>query len=255
LEIAQLQKGLVLVFCGNEIIEEGAGFGVPIVKYSDNTYFSSTAQVYLEFEGSLETVYTKVFFLDSISRKQIRGAFINDVLYSIFHGLFEKLYLKRKNLRPLFDWMMLARGTVGIQTRFEIAPSKGKVIVTYRCSAQGARIRVDLSELDKNNCEEILILNEQGASVFRRYVDSDKNFLEDGAIEGWATVKAKKASFCDPNRGLLFSLQNLKGAQLFRGREQINGRFSWAGMTYSIDPMSKEFEYYIEVTHEGICFS
>ncbi len=80
LETGALQKGLVLLLDGRELIEEGVGFGVPIVKYEDKTFFSSTADVSIQKTGSSYTL-TKVFTLDTVSLKKFgRATYIDDEL-------------------------------------------------------------------------------------------------------------------------------------------------------------------------------
>jgi hypothetical protein len=246
LEIAPLQKGLVLVRSGEELIEEGAGFGVPVVKYVDHTFFCSTAQVYVEQHDPDRAVVRKVFFLDTVSEKHLRGASINGAFYSVFHDGFERAYLTRQSLRPVFDWMMSLRKTIGVNTHFTKATPRGKIVVTYNCHHDIIKVNVDLSALDKKNCQEILILNEQGAQTFRRYSDIDGTVLYDRQVGAWAKVAAKQAFFSDIRQTVFFSLQNHEKALLFRGREQIKDRFSWAGMTYSLNPEVSAFEYGIK---------
>jgi hypothetical protein len=78
LETSQLQKGLVLVLDDEELIEEGVGFGVPVVKYSDKTYFSSTAEVESKITPSSCNL-KKTFILDTISRKKFgKSSYIDD---------------------------------------------------------------------------------------------------------------------------------------------------------------------------------
>jgi len=90
LEIAPLQKGLVLIFEGEELIEEGIGFGVPVVKYADKTYFSSSAEASVQENGNLCTL-EKRFTLDTVSRKRFwKASYINDGFYSFFHKLSKK---------------------------------------------------------------------------------------------------------------------------------------------------------------------
>jgi hypothetical protein len=251
LEIAALQKGLVLVADGDELIEEGAGFGVPIAKYADCTYFSSTAQVYLHEQREGEVVVSKVFFMDAVSRKQVRGTYVDEGFYSALHKTFESLYLGRVGGHGVFDWLMQFRNLLGVQTRFVRAASRGKVTVTYRFLQSRVQVNVDLSGLDRAGCQEILLLNEQGAGTFRRLSDSDSVALLDNQIGGWTRVQAKRAAFSDGSGSVSFSLENMADATLYCGREQVKGRFSWAGMTYSLKPNVPAFHYTITLSKKG----
>jgi hypothetical protein len=247
LEIASLQKGLILLFRGEELIEEGAGFGVPIVKCRDSTYFSSTAELHVTHETQSNAIVKKIFFLDTISKKQVQSALINDNLYSVFHKIFEIGYLTRQGMRPVFDWMMRVRKTFGVNTKFTKTSSRGKVAVTYNCHSNFVKIEVDLSSLDKKLCKEILFLNEQGAANFRKYADTNGNTLYDRQIGAWTKVTAEKASFFDIERHISFTLENVEGAELYRGREQVRDRFSWAGMAYALSPGKSSFSYSVRI--------
>ena len=60
-------------------------------------------------------------------------------------------------------------------------------------------------------------------------------------------VKAEEASLSDIAELLSFTLRRVKSAQLFRGWEQTRGRFSWAGLSYSLSADSSNFDYVIKL--------
>jgi hypothetical protein len=66
-KIAELQKGLVLVDGGRRLIEEGFGFGAPIVQVGDVTYLSRQAQIALRREGEHVTL-VKAYTMDVADR-------------------------------------------------------------------------------------------------------------------------------------------------------------------------------------------
>ncbi len=245
LEIAALQKGLILGFRDEELVEEGAGFGVPVAKYAETAYFSSSAEVSFSKKEGCAFVLRKTYFLDAISKKHLKGVRVNDGLYKVVHKTFEAAYLGRRRLLPLFDLLMRLRKSLGVQTRFEKVKSKGRVTVTYQCYRNLVKIHVDFTELEKDGCREILVLNEQGATRFCEYSDSNGLLLSLNQIGPWTKVAARSASFSDCNNGVSFTLSNLENAFLFRGREQIKDRFSWAGMTYTLKPGISDFSYAI----------
>ena len=131
LETGALQKGLVLLLDGQELIEEGVGFGLPIVKYMDKTFFSSKAAVSMRKTGS-GYVLTKVFTLDTVSLKKFgRATYIDDSLYSPVRKTFQSLYLKHKKFTPLFNKVMELRELANIKTEFVTVKPRGTVTVDY----------------------------------------------------------------------------------------------------------------------------
>lgn len=249
LEIAPLQKGLVLMLEGRELIEEGVGFGVPVVKYNDKTYFSSSAECSISKNGNSCTL-TKSFVLDTISRKRVwKSSYVNDDVYRFFHRSFEALYLRHRRLFPIFDTIMQLRSTFRIRTEFVKTHPQGRITVAYLIKSDSIEVKVDLSDLDCDGCREILILNEQGSTFFMNYSDADGSRLLGEKMGAWSLINAKEASLSHVKGTLTFTLFNKRDSTLFRGWEQTKGRFAWTGLNYSLTPQLSVFDYVIKLTN------
>jgi hypothetical protein len=251
LETRALQKGLVLLWNGHELIEEGVGFGVPVVKYTDKTFFSGNAQVSIQKNGS-EWTLTKAFALDMVSIKKFGNAsYIDDKAYSIVRKKFQMLYLKHRNLNSLFNKIMEMRELLNIKTEFLTVKPRGTIVVTYRCQPKGITIHADFTRIKQNGCQEVLLLNEQGSSYFQKYADSRGEILVGNKIGPWDKIDAEEASLQSSQGYLKFSLQKFDGAQLFRGYERTRKRFSWVGLSYTVPPCRRVFEYSVALSYHG----
>lgn len=247
LEISPLQKGLVLLFGGRELIDEGIGFGVPVIKYEDKTFFSSSATLTIP-PCSKGNVFAKSFVIDTISRKRIgERSYINDKIYSFFRKIFEKAYLNCRKTASFFNLIMEFRNALNVQTDFVKTKPRGTVTVTYTCLPEEVKVNVDFTKLNRTGCSQILVLNEQGATFFRKYHDTDSLMLTNRDISAWAIVEAKEASLSDLAGSLTFTLEKLKTAQLLKGWEKTRGRFCWAGLSYALPADSSSFEYAIRL--------
>jgi hypothetical protein len=250
LETAALQKGLVLLLNGKELIEEGVGFGVPVVKYADKTFFSSTAEVALERSGIGYTL-TKAFTIDTVSMKKLgNSSYIDDKIYSSLRKTFQLLYLKHGRLNPLFNKVMEIRNLFNIKTEFLNVKPRGTIIVTYNCQPNKIDITADYADISLNQCQEVLLLNEQGSSIFQAYTDSSGKRLVGNKIGAWNRVVADTAALQSSKGQLGFSLQSIDGASLFRGYEHTRKRFSWAGLSYSLKPMDGAVRYSIALNYK-----
>ena len=245
LETGALQKGLVLLLDGQELIEEGVGFGLPIVKYMDKTFFSSKAEVSIQKTNSGYTL-KKVFTLDTVSLKKFgRTSYINDSLYSPLRKAFQSLYLKYKKLTPLFNKVMELRDLANIKTEFITVKPRGIVTLEYHLQPTSITIEANFSKVALKKCCEVLVLNEQGSGVFQKYSDSNGLHLLGNKVGAWETVAADRATLQSAKEQVSFTLQNEVGATLFRGWERTRNRFSWAGLSYSMRPNNGIFNYSI----------
>lgn len=235
-----------------ELIEEGVGFGVPVVKYKDKTYFSSSAEVTIQKNKSTSCIIKKRFILDTISRKRFwKASYINDKLYSSLRKIFEKFYVHNSNFITISNRIMELRTILKIKTEFIRVKPRGAITISYQCQPTKINISFDSSKLNLKNCQEILALNEQGSTTFRKYADTNGLKLIENKIGAWAPVEADEASLLNAKDEVSFALQKINGATLFRGWEKTRNRFSWAGLSYSLHPNHGTFDYDIKLNFKS----
>ncbi len=242
--IADLQKGLILVHKGVETVGEGTGFGVPVLLYSDETYFSGSSHVYLSRQKDFKII-RKEFFMDMIQRKIIRKATLeNRKLRAVLRYLAET-YQKHRHFRLLM--LKSLSKSMDIHTSFVKTPPAGKVIVIYGITQGHIQVKTDFNLLRRENLQKIFVLNEQGSRFFRRYVDSNGTKLVDKQIGAWETIETGWASITDLQGRVGFRLWKAKNTTLRRGREFLKNYRDWIGLDYEINPKNAVFEYEIEI--------
>jgi hypothetical protein len=246
LKIANLQKGIILLYNGVEVVGEGTGFGVPIGKYSDETFFSGSS--FLEVHKQENSIIIrKEFFMDLIARDKFRSLQLeNKKLRRIIDSI-SLLYQKHKRLAR---FILLAKGLLfkfGVEPVFSRAESKGKLVVTYTINRNRILVKLNSSQLNRNNLQKVFVLNEQGAHFFRKYSDSNGLNLNDDEIGAWKDVTAQSAKIANKQERIGFSLRNVEGTVLRRGREVIKGSLDWIGLDYELNPECDQFEYEIEI--------
>jgi len=250
-KIADLQKGLILIDKGVETIGEGTGFGVPIIICRDETYFSSSSVVFIsKREDSI--VIRKEFRMDRIARNTFRNVtLVNRKLRALLRYI-AWFYQKSKRLNRFLGlkrpFLKAGYGTSFIETE-----PIGTVSVVYIINAGHIQTRADFGGLSRrSSIRKVFVLNEQGATLFRRYADSDGIELIDDNIGAWNPIVADWACLTDIGGKLGFRMKNVKGSYLRRGRELLKGSLDWAGLDYEINPNLSVFEYTIEVFQEAL---
>jgi hypothetical protein len=246
MKIANLQKGLILLCNGTDVIGEGTGFGVPIAKYSDETVFSGSSSLSVRRQGNVVEI-RKEFLMDLVARDRFRN-----------------LKLENPRIRTLFDYIssfsqrhkrlarsiLIVKGLLfkfGIRSSFIRSPHKGSVIVTYIMDRNRILVKLNLSQLKRTNLGKVFVLNEQGAHFFRTYSDSEGLRLVDGEIGIWENVTAQTAKIANGQNKIGFCLKSIEGSMLRRGREVMEDSLDWIGLDYEINSKYYHFEYEIEL--------
>jgi len=243
-KISDLQKGLVLVYNGSETIGEGTGFGLPVLVYSDETYFSGSSRVHI-FQNDEYWAVRKEFVMDRVSRNSFRNVTLENRTTRRFFTRLADAYQRHPMLRSLT--LKDLTGKMNIGTTFLKARPRGKVVVTYAIDEPRVLVSADFRQLVRIKPQKIFMLNEQGSKFFRKYVDSEGTELVDDRIGAWDEISTKWACLKILNGEFGFRLWKVENSTLRRGREFLNGSLDWVGLDYEVNPEKDVFEYAIEV--------
>ena len=243
-KIASLQKGLIFMYKGMEMVGEGAGFGFPVLVCSDETYFSGTSKTSLAQRGN-SWIIQKEFVMDRTARNRFRNVTLENREVRGFFGYLSSIYQRH----PRFRFLELKKltGEMNIDTAFVRSVPLGRVIVTYVMEKNRISVRADFRHLKTDGIRKIFMLNEQGSKFFRTYVDSDETRLNDERIGAWDKIDAAWASLVAPQSGFGFRLGRLENSVLRRGREFLENSLDWVGLDYEVSPKSAALEYVIEI--------
>ena len=253
-----LQKGLLLLDGGQELSSEGVGFGVPILKRGPRAVFPGSAEIIVH-PGTPRAI-TMAYTMDRAERLGGRRhrLFLHrplDEAREAFALLYRRAPLLR---RPLLAASNGIRWLLRVKTRFEQTALVAVVPMTYAAGDRPGDIVVsaDLSHLPAS-VTEVVLMNELGADVFGRFVDSEGADLRGSAIGAWNQVGAASASFVAEDSGISFTLAadpdpDAPGVRLYRGREVASGRLAWAGFGYSLRPGPPSFTYTLRIARDEV---
>jgi hypothetical protein len=246
----RIQKGLVLFNEGEALGEEGVGFGVPILKRGLQTIFPGEVELFPEAGSPLRKVSARYKLnLEEKLAKIGSGTIDNRWVYAsknMLAAVIRQLPFLRKLLTQTSNLM---RSTHGWETTYEPANFSTYLSLTYLVDAQTGRIIVELDGFEPYpaGISEVVVMNEQGAHHFDQYQDTDGNLMHGSQIGCWDPVHAEEASFVSRKERISFSLRQVTGARLYRGRELIGTRLAWSGFGYSFPPSLDRFSYDIMV--------
>ena len=246
----RLGRGLLLYDGECDLAEEGVGFGVPILKRGLQTIFPGR-QAVVQGESGGERSITVEYDMNLVERLAARDARSvgSPALYSAKNAL-AALHRRVPALRaPLTGLSSALRRTFGWTTTFEEAGEGVTLTLTYTVAGEPGRlaVAVDATALPADGATTVVVMSEQGARAFDRYRDDSGGELRGAAIGTWDEVTAATASFVCERRRVAFTLGQVAGARLFRGRELIGTRVAWAGFGYSFPATLGTMAYELRV--------
>jgi hypothetical protein len=246
---SSLPKGFRLFSDGLDLAEEAVGFGFPVVKHGLQALFPGRLELAVEKHDqtwTVEAVFT--LNLEEKIRRPGHGINNNRLVYAIKNTLAALIRAVSPLRRTLTALSSRLREAFGWETIYGDAGLEATIKTTHCIDEETGKIKVGVELVDlPGNITEVVVMNEQGGSVFNQYGDSNRVLLQEEEIGCWDEVTAEKASFVSTTGKVAFRLSQVPGARLFRGRELVGSRLAWAGFGYSFPPSIKEFSYVLEI--------
>lgn len=246
----KLQKGLLLSVDGRDVAEEGIGFGVPVLARGYGTVFPGGLEIECRRDDPLWEV-TARYRLDLVERlaRPNGGRVQSRTLYAAkdaLAGLHRRAPRLRGALTAISSWL---RAAFGWETTYVAADFSADLTVTSTIHTDTGTIdvTVDLPDLAARGVTEVVVMNEQGARHFAQEREADGSVRRGGRVGTWDEVAAASAGFVCPSPTASFWLDQAPGARLYRGRELVGTRLSWAGFGYAFPPTLRRFTYSVRI--------
>jgi hypothetical protein len=218
-KVARLQKGLVLVQDGRERIEEGFGFGLPLIEVDGQAYLSRAATV-----EQVGDSLVKRYEMDTVDTPS---------------G-----FLRRK-YEPL-----PSIGTVVVSYTLVTSPSG----TTLEADRRASRIQVvaDFTGLTVD-WNQAYVMNEQGARVFTRYEEPGLT-VEGRDFGKWQRTDSPRGCIVAQDRSVHFCVETREPVPRYYGRERYNQFYwvgmyalSWAGIDLELQAPLESFEFWLDI--------
>jgi hypothetical protein len=246
---ARLQKGFILMDQGVDLAEEAVGFGVPVIKRGLQSIFPGDVTLIWLKQGSTWTVNAqyKLNLVEKIS-KGADGDVGNKPFYAVKDFLAELIRRFPAFRRVLTSASSLLRQIFHWKTTYADGGFSTEVKMIYTLEEGTGRMRVDVDVSGLSpDITEVVIMNEQGAQAFDQYRDSSGNLFLGEQVGCWDVLDADEAWFESSARRVAFRLGHVEGTRLFRGRELIGSRLSWAGFGYAFPPSVGKLHYELRI--------
>lgn len=246
----RVQKGLIISSNSHELVEEGVGLGLPIIRFGQVVFFPGDALVSTRRKDG--RVITRVNYNLNliICKTQKWGGTIENPHFYRIDEFFSRLHRRNPALRGVLTWASYPiKLLFGMNTGFRETDSAGLVSVKYDIDIiKGIiHISINLTGLKRDGCTGITIANEQGADHFGLYRDSNGLTLKGKEIGTWDESFAQQSSLVNSGDGMSFSINEVREARIFRGREVLTNRLAWSGLNYVLSGNTTDFCYDIKI--------